>query len=70
MLLSWACLTALLLAAPARDVALTVGAPGYTVPEPHVGPVRGIPEASAALVNPCAGPDFVLAPAEQALAEL
>ncbi|MBD5646123.1 MAG: hypothetical protein HDQ89_00365 [Desulfovibrio sp.] len=70
VLLLWACLTALLLAAPVRDAALTQAAPGYTVPEPHVGPVRVIPAARAALVSPCAGPDFVLAPAEQALAEL
>lgn len=70
VLLIWACLSGMLLAAPARDMALTVAAPGYTVPEPHVGPVRVIPEASAALVSPCAGRDFVLAPAERALAEL
>ena len=71
VLLLWACLTAgLLLAAPVRDAAVAQAAPGYTVPEPHVGPVRVIPVASAALVSPCAGQDFRLAPAEQALAEL
>ena len=70
-LLLWATLTALLLAAaPMRDAAFTQAAPGYTVPEPHVGPVRVIPEASAALVSPCAGQDFMPAPAEHTLAEL
>lgn len=70
VLLLWACASALPLFAPVRDVALTDAAPGFTVPEPHVGPVRVIPEASAALVSPCAGTDFVLAPVEQTLAEL
>lgn len=70
VLLLWACLSGILLTAPVRDATLAEAAPGYTVPEPHVGPVRVIPAASAALVSPCAGPDFVPAPAEQALAEL
>ena len=70
VLLLWAGLTALPLAAPAHHAPPAQAAPGYTVPEPHVGPVRVIPEASAALVSPCAGQDFGLAPAEQALAEL
>ena len=70
-LLLWAGLYAPLLAGgPVRDAAPAEAAPGYTVPEPHVGPVRVIPQASAALVSPCAGPDFGLEPAHRALAEL
>lgn len=71
VLLLWACLYAPLLAgAPARDTAPTEGAPGFTVPEPHVGPVRVIPQASAALVSPCAGRDSLLAVGAAGLAEL
>lgn len=71
VLLLWASLTALLLAAaPAHDAGRAEAVPGFTVPEPHVGQVRVIPRASAALMSPCAGPDFGLAPAERTLAEL
>lgn len=70
VLLLWACLSGILLAAPVRDVALTEAAPGFTVAEPHVGQVRVIPQASAALLSPCAGPDFAPEPAKRTLAEL
>lgn len=71
VLLLWASLTAPFpAAAPARDGLLTQNAPGFTVPEPLVGPVRVIPQANAALLSPCAGTDFVPAPAERTLAEL
>lgn len=70
VLLLCACLYALLLAAPARDAVLAQAAPGFTVAEPHVGQVRVIPQASAALVSPCAAQDSLLAVGETALAEL
>lgn len=71
VLLLCACLYALMLAgAPVRDVTLTEAAPGFTVPEPHVGPVRVIPQASAALLSPCAAQESLLAAGGQALAEL
>lgn len=70
VLLLCACLYGLLLAAPVRDARLAQAAPGFTVAEPHVGQVRVIPQASAALVSPCAAQDGLLAVGEAALAEL
>ena len=66
-----ACLYALApLAFPHADRPVVYTAPGFTVPEPHVGQVRVIPQANAALVSPCAAQDGLLAVGEQALAEL
>lgn len=70
VLFVWASLSAFTLAVPADDGTLTCAAPGYTVPEPHVGQVRVIPEASAALVSPCAGPESLRIVGSQVLAEL
>ena len=69
-LLLCACLYALLLAAPVPDRVPAQAVPGFTVAEPHVGQVRVIPAASAALVSPCATRDSILAVRETALAEL
>lgn len=65
-----ACLYGMLLAAPARDAVMAQAVPGFTVAEPHVGQVRVIPQASAALVSPCAARDGLRAGGEQTLAEL
>ncbi len=65
-----ACLYGMLLAAPVRDATLAQAVPGFTVAEPHVGQVRVIPQASAALVSPCAAQDSLLAVGQQTLAEL
>ncbi|WP_165075171.1 MULTISPECIES: hypothetical protein [unclassified Desulfovibrio] len=70
VLLLCACLYGMLLAAPVRDARLAQAVPGFTVTEPHVGQVRVIPQASAALVSPCAAQDTLLAEGEQTLAEL
>ena len=70
VLLLSACLYAALLAVPVRDAALAQFAPGFTVPEPHVGQVRVIPQANAVLVSPCAAQDGPLAVGGAALAEL
>lgn len=45
-------------------------APGFTVAAPHVGQVRVIPLASAALVSPCAARDAALPAPGPSLAEL
>ena len=65
-----ACLYGMLLGAPGRDAGLTQAVPGFTVAEPHVGQVRVIPQASAALVSPCAARDSLLAVGEASQAEL
>ena len=70
VLLLCACLYAMPLAAPGRDAGLARAVPGYTVAEPHVGQVRVIPEARAALLSPCAAPGSLFAAGEAALAEL
>lgn len=70
VLLLCACLYGMLLAAPAHDAEMAQAVPGFTVAEPHVGRVRVIPQASAALVSPCAARGSLLAVGEQALAEL
>ena len=70
VLLLCACLYGMRLAAPVRDATLAQAAPGFTVAEPHVGEVRVIPQASAALVSPCAAQDRPLAVGEQTRAEL
>lgn len=69
-LLLCACLYALLLAAPGRDAGLAQAVPGFTVAEPHVGQVRVIPAASAALLSPCAARDSLVAGGEAAPTEL
>ena len=65
-----ACLYGMQLAAPVGDAALAQAAPGFTVAEPHVGQVRVIPQASAALLSPCASGDSLLPVDAPTLAEL
>ena len=56
--------------APAPRTIAAQAAPGFTVAAPHVGQVRVIPLARAALTSPCAAQDDILPAPEQALAEL
>lgn len=70
VLLLCACLNGMLLAAPVRDAGMAQAVPSFTVAEPHVGQVRVIPQASAALVSPCAAQDSLLAVSAPTLAEL
>ena len=55
---------------PAPERVSAASAPGFTVAAPHVGQVRVIPLASAALVSPCAAQSVSLPAAEQAVTEL
>lgn len=57
-------------ARPAPDMTLAQAAPGFTVAAPHVGQVRVIPLANAALISPCAAQDLTLPAAQQTVAEL
>ena len=56
--------------APAPQRLPAEAAPGFTVAAPHVGQMRVIPLANAALVSPCAAQSVSLPAAEQAVAEL
>ena len=58
------------LLAPAPERLPAEAAPGFTVAAPHVGQVRVIPLARAALVSPCAAQDVILSSPEQTVAEL